>query len=314
MTETLDTERDGRVLVVRLDNRPLGLIDRRLVAELTATVLALRRDRSIGAVVLTGARPGHFVTHYDIDQMLAGSERVGMTMPVPAAGLAARTITTVAKLPGAHAALARSPFAGVLDLAATGTLFGLIERLDKVVIAAINGPALGAACELVLACDLRYMASDAGAIGTPELTQGYGPGAGGSQRHARAYGQARALELVLEARTPTPAEALALGLVHRVIEPERLLDEALATAHRLARRAPLSVAAVKRAVQEGSRRPLAAGLAAERGWFMAALSRPAARQAMRRYVDDLQRDGHGPWEREQTYAAWREGTAVDLAG
>ena len=95
---------------------------------------------------------------------------------------------------------------------------------------------------------------------------------------------------------PTAAEALELGLVHRVVPAERLLDEALATAHRLARRAPIAVAALKRAVYDGASRSLPSGLALERNWFMAALSRPAARRAMRRYVDDLARDGRGPWE------------------
>jgi enoyl-CoA hydratase/carnithine racemase len=200
----------------------------------------------------------------------------------------------------------------VLDLEAAGSLFRSLERLDKVVIAAIGGPALGAACELALACDLRYISSDTGAIGSPETSQGFAPGAGGTQRHARALGQARALETILEARAPTPEEALALGLVHRVVPPELLLEEALATAHRLARRAPVSVAAVKRAVYDGRGRSLDSGLAVERGWFLAAVSRPAARRALRRYVDDLRRDGRGPWEDELTYAAWRDGTAVDL--
>lgn len=312
MTETFHTERDGRVLVVYLDNEPLHFIDRRMVAELTALERDLRRDSSLGSVIFTGARPGHFVTHYDNAEMLAGAERVGLALPVAAADVSGRSVAAMARIPGASRTLRRTPLAGVLDLDATGALFRRLERLDKVVIAAIGGPALGAACELALACDLRYMASDAGAIGTPELTQGFAPGAGGTQRYPRALGQAGALEAILEARMPSPEEALARGLVHRVVPPGRLLDEALTTAHRLARRAPVSVAAVKRAIYDGAGRSLAAGLAVERGRFMAALSRPAARRAMRRYVDDLRRDGRGPWEAEETFAPWREGTAVDL--
>ena len=312
MSETFRTEREGRVLIVYFDNAPLSFVDRRMVAELTSLVRGLHGDASIGSVILTGARPGRFITHYDIGEILDGTERFGLPLPVSAAGIAGRTVLAVAKVPGAVRALRLTPLAGVLDLGATGALFRRLERLDKVVIAAISGPALGAACELALACDLRYMASDAGAIGSPEVTQGFAPGAGGTQRHSRALGQARALEAILEARMPAPEEALALGLVHRVLPPERLQEEALATAHRLARRAPISISAAKRAVHEGSRRSLSAGLAVERSGFMAALSRPAARRAMRRYVDDLRRDGRGPWEDERTFAAWRDGTAVDL--
>ena len=84
------------------------------------------------------------------------------------------------------------------------------------------------------------------------------------------------------------------------------------TAHRLTRRAPISVAAAKRAVWEGASGPLPEGLALERKWFMAALSRPAARRALHRYVDEVHRTGRAPWEDAATREAWREGAAVDL--
>ena len=200
----------------------------------------------------------------------------------------------------------------MLDLDATCDLFRALERLDKVVIAAIGGPTLGAACELALACDLRYIASDAGAIGSPEMSQGFAPGAGERSGTRGRSEQARALETIVEARAPTPDEALALGLVHRVVAPERLLDEALATAHRLARRAPSRSPPPSAPSTRARGRSLDSALAVERSWFMAALSRPAARRALRRYVDDLRRDGRGPWEDERTFAAWRDGTAVDL--
>lgn len=300
------------MLVIRLGNESSSLLDRELVTELSALVRGLREDASVGAVVLTGARPGCFLTHYDIAEMLTGAEQVGMAMPVAGAAVAGPAVETLARMPGGRRLLRRTRVGGVVDLNETRALFRDLERLDKVVIAAIGGPALGASCELALACDLRYISSGAGAIGSPELTQGFAPGAGGTQRHPRALGQAAALELMLECRMVTPDEALDAGLVHRVVPPERLLDEALATADRLSRRAPASIAAVKHAIYEGRGRSLDSGLAVERGWFMAALSRPATRRALQRYVDDLGRDGRGGWEDEATFAAWREGTAVEL--
>jgi enoyl-CoA hydratase/carnithine racemase len=312
MAATLASERDGRVLVVRLDNPPTHLIDRRLISELTALVRSIERDRTLGALVITGAEPGRFVTHYDIDEMSEGADGVPLPLTPAAATASSRTVTALASLPPARRALRRSPLGGVLDLQATTGLYRRLELLDKVVIAAIGGPALGAACELALACDLRYVADDVPAIGSLEMTQGFAPGAGGTQRHARAAGQARALEAILDARLPNAAEALALGLVHRVVPAERLLDEALETAHRLARRAPITVAAVKRALYEGASRSLPAGLALERSGVLAASSRPAARRALRRYVEDLARDGRGPWEDATTFEAWREGTAIAL--
>jgi enoyl-CoA hydratase/carnithine racemase len=313
MAATFRTERDGRVLVVLLDNAPLHLIDRRMVDELTALVRQVERDATIGSIVVTGAERGWFVTHYHVGEMLAGAEGVGLPVTPAVATVASRTVAGVSMIPGARRVLRRSPFGGVVDLQVTADLFRRLERLDKVVIAAIGGPALGAGCELALACDLRYVADDVPAIGSPEMTQGYPLGAGGTQRLARTVGQARALEAIVEARMPDAAAALELGLVHRVVPAERLLDEAVATAHRLARRAPIAVAALKRAVYDGASRSLPAGLALERNWFMAALSRPGARRAMRRYVGDLARDGRGPWEDPRTFEMWREGTAVDLA-
>ena len=305
-------EHDGRVLVLRLENAPSHLVDRRLVDEFTAVVARVAADRSVGALVVTGAAPGRFLTHYDIAEMLAGADAVGLPLPPSAATVSSRAVGVLRALPAARRFLRRSPLAGVDDLHATAGLFRRLELLDKVVIAAINGPALGAACELALSCDLRYAADDVEAIGSPELSQGYAPGAGGTQRHARALGQARALEVVLEGRMPDASDALALGLVHRVVPAARLLDEAVETAQRLARRSPVSIAAVKRAVYEGASSPLAAGLALERSWFMAATSRPAARRAMRRYVDALARDGHGPWEDDDAFEPWRMGVALDL--
>jgi enoyl-CoA hydratase/carnithine racemase len=187
-----------------------------------------------------------------------------------------------------------------------------MERLDKVFIAAIGGPALGGGCELALACDIRHMAKDAGAIGLPESTLGMMPGAGGTQRLSRALGPSRALEMILEGRPLDPAEALELGLVHRVGPARSLLEEATATALRLARRAPLSIAGAKRAVYEGGSQSLPDGLATERKWFVAAASSVAARRAMRAYVEALAESGSPPWASEDSLKPWRDGTAVDL--
>ena len=312
MPETFDTERDGRVLVVRFDNPPRNFMDGRMVQELGALTRSLARDRSVGAVVLTGRPNDLFITHYDMGELLANAEQSAFELSPATATASYRAVAATARLPGARAALRRSPAGGVLDLQATQTLFRRLERLDKVVVAAINGQAISIGCELALACDVRYIADDVRAIGLPEVTIGVLPGAGGGQRLARTVGRARALELLLEATLLTPQEALAAGLVHRVVPREQLLPEALETAHRLARRAPISVAAAKRAVLDGAGRPLGEGLALERSWFMAALSRPVARRAMRRYVEDAARLGHAPWEDAEVREGWQQGTVVDL--
>jgi enoyl-CoA hydratase/carnithine racemase len=311
MPRTFETERTGRVLTVRFDNPPLNFMNRVMVGEFDELLESLERDRSLGSVILTGKPEGLFITHYDVEEILAGSEGVGRSISATVAGASLQTIGGVARLPGGRAALNRTAASGLLELQRIHDLFSRMQRMDKVFIAAINGPALGGGCEISLACDLRYMSEDARWIGLPEMTLGFCPGAGGTQRLSRMVGTSRALELILEGRPLNPAEAGNLGLVHRVVPPPELAAEAQATADRLARRAPLSVAAAKRAVLEGSTKPLADGLAEERKWFMASSSQPAARRAMRAYVERARAEGP-PWSEDEELAAWQNGTAVDL--
>ncbi len=310
----VETERDGRVLIVRVDNPPRNLMDRGLVADLTALLRSVEGDPTLGAVVVTGKPADLFITHYDVAEMVEGAEQGMPQVSASVAGASYRALSVVARLPGAKQALRRTPAGGTLDLQALHGLFTRMERLDKAVIAAINGQALSIGCEFSLACDIRYMADDARAIGLPEMTLGVMPGGGGTQRLSRAVGQARALELILEARCLTPAEALEAGIVHRVVPHAELLEAAVETGHRLARRPNFSTRAVKRAVLDGASRPLPVGLATERSWWLAAAVRPPARRAMQRYVDDVRRSERLPWEDEETREAWRQGTVVDLIG
>jgi enoyl-CoA hydratase/carnithine racemase len=311
MARTFETEREGRVLTVRFDNPPLNFMDRVMVAELDELLDSLEGERSVGSVVLTGKPEGLFITHYDVEEILAGSEGVGRSMSAGVAGASLQTVSGVARLPGARAALQRTPASGLLELQRIHEAFLRMQRMDKVFIAAINGPALAGGCELSLACDLRYVAEGAGRFGLPEMTLGFCPGAGGTQRLARILGPSRALEMVLEARVLSPIEALELGLVHRVVPDLDLAEAAGAAAERLARRAPLSVAAAKRSVLDGGTKPLPDGLAEERRWFMATVSQPAARRAMRAYVERLRAAGP-PFADPDELALWQDGTAVDL--
>ena len=313
MTQVI-LEREGRVLTVRLSNPPRNFMTGRMVRELADLVASLEGDRSVGAVVLTGDAEGIFITHFDVQEILTAAEAIGATPPGRVVSGALRVTGAIGRAPGGQAALERTPAAGLVELRRIHDLFDAMNRSDKVFVAAVNGLAMGGGCELALACDLRYMTADPDArIGLPEITLGIIPGAGGTQRMTRLLGTGRALELMLEGRALTPEQAGAAGLVHRVVAAGELLGEAQATAARLARRAPATVAALKHAVYEGGARPLSEGLHNERTAFMSVAARPAAIRAMRAYVDELARLGDlAPGDVPEVMSRYQEGTAVDL--
>ena len=311
---TLQIDQAGRVLTVRMNNPPRNFMTARMVAELAEVVEGVEDDRDIGAVVLTGAVEGAFITHYDVAEILAGAEAAGVQVSPGVAGGALRATGALGRIPGAADALRRTPAAGLVALRRVHDLFRRMNRSDVVFVAAINGLAMGGGCELALACDVRIMAAREDArIGLPEITLGLIPGGGGTQRLARMLGTSRALEMMLEGRVLAPHEASELGLVHRVVAPEVLAGEAAATAERLARRAPGTIAALKRAVYEGATRDLSDGLHMERAAFMSVTARPPAVRAMRAYVDEVERaDDAVPFAGEDRMRRWQEGTAVDL--
>jgi enoyl-CoA hydratase/carnithine racemase len=140
--------------------------------------------------------------------------------------------------------------------------FTKIERLPKPVIAAINGIAFGGGTELALACDLR-IAEESAQMGLTEVSLGIIPGAGGTQRLPRLIGKAKAKELIFTAKRLTAAEAYELGLVNKVVEKGKALEEALALAERIKENAPLAVAAAKFAIDQGFETDLQTGLLIE---------------------------------------------------
>jgi enoyl-CoA hydratase len=229
MYETILTETRERVGLVRL-NRPkaLNALNRLLLTELMQALDEFDRDPAIGAIVISGDERA-FAAGADISEM-AESSAVEM--------------------------LLRDQI----------SLFDRITRIHKPVIAAVSGWCLGGGCELMLSCDMA-VASETARFGQPEIKLGVIPGAGGTQRLTRAVGKAVAMEMVLNNRTLTATEALALGMINRVVPPERFLDEALTLAAEIAGRAPLAVRMGKEMVNLAFETPLSQGISAERRAF-----------------------------------------------
>ena len=137
-----------------------------------------------------------------------------------------------------------------------------IERLNKPVIAAINGFALGGGLELALACDIR-LASTMARMGLPEVGLGIFPGFGGTQRATRLIGKGQACELIFTGKHINADEALSMGLVNRVLPPDQLMSEAWALAKRIASQGPVAVAQAKTAINQALQTGLDDGLAFE---------------------------------------------------
>ena len=142
--------------------------------------------------------------------------------------------------------------------------FWQIENLDKPVIAAVNGFALGGGCELMMACDMRIAAANPkGIIGQPEVGLGITPGFGGTQRMPRIVGYGKAMELILSTRKINTDEALAIGLVDKVVAPEELMNAAMELAESIAVMPQVAVRQAKLCIRKGMQADINTGLAFE---------------------------------------------------
>ena len=225
------TEREGAIGIVRL-NRPekLNAFAGDMRDQIADAIEALGADESIRCLVITGAGRG-FCAGADVDYLeeLAGQ--------------------------GNEADFEKLLRAGERVVQA-------IRGLTRPVLAAINGPAAGGGANLALACDLRIMA-DTASIGQTFARIGLHPDWGGTYFLPRLVGESRALDLVWSGRMVGADEALAIGLVNRVVPADRLWEEALLWARELAAAPPLSVARAKRAIYRSEREDLEAMLALE---------------------------------------------------
>jgi enoyl-CoA hydratase/carnithine racemase len=160
-----------------------------------------------------------------------------------------------------------------------------VAAIPRATIAAVSGVALGGGCELALACDFR-VASAKARFGQPEILLGIIPGGGGTQRLPRLVGPAKAKDLILTGRQVRADEALAMGLVDRVVEPEQVLAEAVAWAAELARGPLAAHAMAKSAIDRGLSGSLASGLDLEQQLFVEVFTTEDARTGIASFKAD----------------------------
>ncbi|MCE3031492.1 MULTISPECIES: enoyl-CoA hydratase/isomerase family protein [Streptomyces] len=163
--------------------------------------------------------------------------------------------------------------------------FTAVARIPKPVVAAITGYALGGGCELALCADYR-IAADNAKLGQPEILLGLIPGAGGTQRLPRLVGPSKAKDLIFTGRMVKADEALAIGLVDRVVPAAEVYEQAHTWAARLAQGPAVALRAAKEAVDVGLETDIDTGLAVERNWFAGLFATEDRERGMRSFVEE----------------------------
>ncbi|MFH8338275.1 enoyl-CoA hydratase/isomerase family protein [Streptomyces sp. AM6-12] len=163
--------------------------------------------------------------------------------------------------------------------------FTAVARIPKPVVAAVTGYALGGGCELALCADFR-IAADNAKLGQPEILLGLIPGAGGTQRLPRLVGPSKAKDLIFTGRMVKAEEALAIGLVDRVVPAAEVYEQAHAWAARLAQGPAVALRAAKEAVDVGLETDIDTGLAVERNWFAGLFATEDRERGMRSFVEE----------------------------
>lgn len=247
----VDTHIEDGLMVVTLNAPPANTYSYEMMRALDAAILEARMDERVHVILLTGAGDKFFCAGADI------------------AMLDAVTPT----------------FKYYFCLHANETLCRL-EQTPKLVIAALNGHAVGGGLEVALAADIRLAKRGGGKIGLPEVHLGVLPGTGGTQRLVRLLGRAKAMELMVSGRNMSPDEALAMGLVSQVLEGDAFLDQAKTYARQFVPpgRASKAVGAIKRAVISGGEAGFGEGLALERELQQQLFQSADAREGLAAYV------------------------------
>ncbi|PKM77322.1 MAG: crotonase [Firmicutes bacterium HGW-Firmicutes-15] len=237
-------------------NRPnaLNALNADTLLDIKNAVLAIAEDPNVDVLIITGVGNKAFVAGADIAYM----------QKLPA--MQARAFAILGQ-----------------------EVFRLIETMDKPVIAAVNGFALGGGCELSMACDIR-LASDKALFGQPEVGLGITPGYGGTQRLPRLIGEGRAKELIYSAININADEAYRVGLVNHVYPAESLMAEAKKLAKIISGKAPLAVRLSKNQVTRGMQADIDTAMAIEADLFGLCFATEDQKEGMAAFVEKRKAD------------------------
>ncbi len=261
MSESLvDYRVEDGIAIMELNNPPANSYNHEMMVALDQAVMKARFDESVHVIIITGKG----------EKFFSGGADIGM--------LQSNTPDYLYNF-GLHG---------------NETLLR-IENTPKLVIAAINGHAMGGGCEISLACDVRIAKAGKGKIGLPEVNLGVLPGMGGTQRLPRLIGQGRAIELMASGTPVSVDEALQIGLVNQVFEEDGYWDKVMEYARAFVppNKASLSVGLIKRAVKSGIEMSLPDGLALEREVLQRGFESEDAKEGLKAYLDKRQANFKG---------------------
>ncbi|MEU7814765.1 enoyl-CoA hydratase-related protein [Pseudonocardia sp. NPDC049154] len=200
-------------------------------------------------------------------------------------GAGHRAFSAGADIPDLAGSIARGPAAALREIVARGhALTRAVENCPVPVIVAVNGLAYGAGCEITEAAPLALAAEHA-TFAKPEITLGFPPPFGGSQRLPRHVGRKRGLEMILTGDAIGAQRAAEIGLVNRVVPRDDLLPAARELAERVVRHADTAVAACLAAVTRGINVPIDEGLGIEAAWFASTVGTPGVRAGLARFLE-----------------------------
>jgi len=228
---TIGQKKEDGVLTLEITNPPVNSYTHEMLRQLDDAILEARFDDETHVIVITGAMEKFFSAGADINMLAKQSLSYKNNFALHG-----------------HEVLCR------------------LENTPKLIIAAINGHAIGGGLEISMAADIRIARKDAGRLGLAEVNLGVMPGMGGTQRLPRLVGKARALELCVTGKQIAFEEALEMGLIHYIYERENFMEQVMDYARQFIppNKASLAVGKIKRAIQSGVEVSLAEGLALER--------------------------------------------------
>lgn len=244
---------DSKVATVTINNPPVNVLSGEVLKELEATLDQLKGDKGVKVIILTGTGPV-FIAGADIKAM----------------------------------AQIKSAADGKKAAGEGQRIFLKIERMEKPVIAAINGVCLGGGMELAMACHIR-MCSDRAKLAQPEINLGIIPGFGGTQRMSRYAGRGKATEWILTGDNIAPQDAKAAGLVNHVIPEAELLRQAQGLAKKIAMKPAVAIAQALKAINNGLEQPsMEAAMGVELEAFGRICESPDMQEGIKAFVEKRQ--------------------------